>query len=119
MAPAKTMKNQTIDDDATEAMRRHANDAAGLMATLGNESRLLILCALTAGERSVGELNDLVPLSQSALSQHLARLRRQDLVVTRREAQTIFYSLRPGPVDRIIHVLHDIYCAPPTSSEQE
>ena len=91
-------------------MQDHASDAAGLMKALGNESRLMILCILAEGERSVGELNEMVPLSQSALSQQLARLRQQDLVKTRRESQTIFYSLTPGPTDRIIHLLHDIFC---------
>ncbi len=91
-------------------MRSHAGEAAGLMKALGHESRLIILCTLAEGERSVGELNELVPLSQSALSQQLARLRREGLVETRRESQTIYYSLVPGPADQIIHLLHDIYC---------
>ncbi len=94
-------------------MRAHAGDAAGLMKALGNESRLLILCALADGERSVGELNTIVPLSQSALSQQLARLRDQGLVQTRRESQTIFYALCPGPADQVIRLLHDIYCPTP------
>jgi len=91
-------------------MREHAADAAGLMKALGNESRLMILCLLAEGERSVGELNAIIPLSQSALSQQLARLRQQGLVSTRREAQTIYYSLSAGPADQVIHLLHDIYC---------
>jgi DNA-binding transcriptional ArsR family regulator len=91
-------------------IRRHATSAAGMMKTLGNESRLLILCALAEAEQSVGQLNDVVPLSQSALSQHLARLRDEELVTTRRESQTIFYSLAPGPVYQIIQLLHDLYC---------
>ncbi|MGI9203349.1 MAG: ArsR/SmtB family transcription factor [Woeseiaceae bacterium] len=95
-----------------EQMKIHATDAARLMKALGNESRLLILCMLAEGERSVGELNEIVPLSQSALSQQLARLRKQGLVATRRESQTIFYSLEPGPADKVIHLLHDIYCGP-------
>jgi len=92
------------------SMRPHAKDAAGLMKALGNETRLVILCTLAEGEHSVGELNEIIPLSQSALSQQLARLRREGLVKTRRESQTIYYSLTPGPADRVIHVLHDIYC---------
>ena len=92
-------------------VREHAGEAAALMKALGHEARLVILCSLAEGERSVGELNELVPLSQSALSQQLARLRREGLVDTRREAQMIYYSLREGPADRIIHLLHDIYCA--------
>ena len=91
-------------------MSEHAADAAGLMKALGNESRLMILCLLIDQERSVGELNELIPLSQSALSQQLARLRQQGIVQTRRESQTIYYSLAPGPADRVIHLLHDIYC---------
>jgi len=99
----------------TEQMQLHAADAADLMKALGNESRLMILCTLAGGERSVGNLNEIVPLSQSALSQQLARLRQQGLVTTRRESQTIFYSLTPGPVDRVITLLHDIYCSVPWS----
>jgi len=91
-------------------MQLHAADAAGLMKALGNESRLMILCLLAEGERSVSELNAIVPLSQSALSQQLARLRQQNLVDTRRESQTIYYSLNAGPADRVINLLHDIYC---------
>lgn len=92
-------------------MRAHAADAAKIMKALGNESRLLILCMLAEGERPVSELNDSVPLSQSALSQQLARLRQLGLVTTRRESQAIFYSLAEGPAERIIHLLHDIYCS--------
>ena len=91
-------------------MQSHAADAASLMRAFGNESRLMILCSLAEGERSVGELNEIIPLSQSALSQQLARLRSQGLVKTRRESQTIYYSLADGPADRVINLLHDIYC---------
>ena len=95
---------------AASDMQDHAADAAGLMKALGNESRLMILCILAEGERSVSDLNTIVPLSQSALSQQLARLRQQGLVSTRRESQTIYYSLANGPADRVINLLHDIYC---------
>ncbi len=91
-------------------MQAHAADAANLMRAFGNESRLMILCTLAGGERSVGELNEIIPLSQSALSQQLARLRREGLVKTRRESQVIHYSLCDGPADRVINVLHDIFC---------
>lgn len=106
--------NSAADQGRTiKQMRQHASEAANLMKAVGNENRLMVLCALADGERSVGELNELVPLSQSALSQQLARLRRENLVGTRRESQTIYYSLLPGPVEKVIHLLHDIYC--PTS----
>ena len=104
------MMNEQTDGENMEQMRLHASDAAGLMKALGNESRLMILCVLAEGERSVSDLNTIVPLSQSALSQQLARLRQQGLVETRRESQTIYYSLAKGPTDKIINLLHDIYC---------
>ena len=104
------MSKKSTRAPAAVDMQDHASDAAGLMKALGNESRLMILCVLTEGERSVGELNELIPLSQSALSQQLARLRQQGLVDTRRESQTIYYSLSSGPADRVINLLHDIYC---------
>lgn len=106
----KSLNKQWATGQPKLDMKLHAHDAAGLMKALGNESRLMILCTLAEGERSVGELNETIPLSQSALSQQLARLRSQGLVETRREAQTIFYSLANGPADKVIHLLHDIYC---------
>ena len=103
-------KDQPPGAGGASDMQAHAAEAAGIMKALGNESRLMILCLLADGERSVGELNDVIPLSQSALSQQLARLRQQGLVKTRRQSQTVFYRLADGPADRIIHLLHDIYC---------
>lgn len=103
-------QEQDAVTERIEQMRAHAPDAAGLMKALGNESRLMILCTLAEGERSVGDLNAMIPLSQSALSQQLARLRGQGIVKTRRESQTIYYSLSDGPADRVIRLLHDIYC---------
>jgi DNA-binding transcriptional ArsR family regulator len=93
-------------------MRAHAGDAVRLLKALANEKRLIILCMLAEGERSVGELNARLDLSQSALSQHLGLLREDGLVTTRREAQTIYYTLASGPSQRIIDTLHGIYCAP-------
>ena len=93
-----------------ENVQAHAADAAQLLKALGNEQRLLILCHLLDGELSVGELNQRVDLSQSALSQHLALLRELGLVATRREAQNIFYSLPDGPVVRVMALLQEIYC---------
>lgn len=79
---------------------------------MSNESRLLILCNLAEGEKSVGELQELVELSQSALSQHLAVLRRDGLVTTRRSAQSIFYSLASEPAKAIMATLYAYFCAP-------
>ena len=100
------------DFDLT-AMQAHAGEAAKLLKALANERRLQVLCLLADGERSVGEVNELLDLSQSALSQHLAVLRQEGLVVTRREAQTIRYSLAPGPAGEVIETLHGIYCGAP------
>lgn len=93
-----------------ELMRQNAAEAARLMKTLGNDSRLLILCYLDGRELSVSELNQHLDLSQSALSQHLAVLRRDGLVKTRRESQTIYYSLQGDKAKRLIHTLHELYC---------
>jgi ArsR family transcriptional regulator, virulence genes transcriptional regulator len=120
------MENDLADEGRSatteaEEMQAHAADAANLMRAFGNESRLMILCTLAEGERSVGELNEIIPLSQSALSQQLARLRRDGLVKTRRESQVIHYSLCDGPADRVINVLHDIFCStgtPPAKEER-
>jgi len=95
-------------------MAAHASEAARLLRALANPHRLLVLCVLSEGELSVGELNERVPLSQSALSQHLARLRADGLVDTRREAQTIHYALAPGPAVGVIRQLHSMYCCPPS-----
>ena len=97
---------------APELMEAHAADAAQLLKALANEQRLHILCNLLDGPLSVGELNQRLKLSQSALSQHLALLREMQLLDTRREAQTIFYSLPDGPVVQIMALLQDIYCPP-------
>jgi ArsR family transcriptional regulator, virulence genes transcriptional regulator len=93
-------------------MRSRAGDAAGFLKLLGNDRRLMILCELSSGERSVGALGQAVGLNQSALSQHLAKLRRRRLVKTRRNSQTVHYSLADPGVMRVIGVLYDLYCGP-------
>ena len=94
------------------SMQRNASDAVNLLKGLANESRLMIMCVLSEGESSVGQLNRRIHLSQSALSQHLAVLREQGLVKTRRESQTIYYSLADTAALDIIGLLHDRYCQP-------
>ena len=89
-----------------------ASVASNLLKVLANESRLLILCQLHGGEKSVNELEDLVGLRQSALSQHLAILRRERLVKTRREAQFVFYSLASNEAKAVMKTLFGLYCAP-------
>lgn len=97
------------------ALADHAGAAAALLRSLANPHRLAILCLLGDGELSVGAINDRLQamqsaLSQSALSQHLAVLREQGLVSTRRDAQQVFYAVQPGPALDIIRVLHGHYC---------
>lgn len=88
-----------------------AGEAAAIMKSLSNEARLLVLCHLSeASELSAGELTRRIGLSQSALSQHLARLRHEDLVATRKEAQTVFYRVADPKVRRVLEVLHELYC---------
>lgn len=94
-----------------EKLHDNTRRASGLLKAMSNEHRLLILCQLEGGEKSVGELVRLVGLSQSALSQHLARLRRDNLVRTRREAQTIFYSVASREALALLEQLQQLYCA--------
>jgi DNA-binding transcriptional ArsR family regulator len=104
------MKMTVPKDAGLDDMQQHAQDAAALLKALANENRLMILCTLMGGEMSVGELNEQVPLSQSALSQHLASLREAGLVSTRKEAQTVFYRLEGDEAAKVIAVLQSIYC---------
>ncbi|AFI84059.1 ArsR/SmtB family transcription factor [Methylophaga nitratireducenticrescens] len=91
-------------------MQTHAKAAADLLKQMSNEHRLMILCALGNQELAVSELNHLIPLSQSALSQHLASLRHAELVETRKASQTVFYRLKGDAAIRIIAVLQSLYC---------
>ena len=104
---AKPAAETRLDFDA---MKSKASDAVSLLKGLANESRLMIMCVLSEGEVSVGQLNQRIKLSQSALSQHLAVLREQGLVQTRRESQTIYYSLADSAALNIIELLHEVYC---------
>lgn len=91
----------------------NAEQAAQLLAAMANPKRLLILCNLVGGEMAVGALATTVDLSQSALSQHLAKLRALKLVKTRRDAQTIYYSLASEEVQAILETLYGLYCEAP------
>ncbi len=101
-----------IPDDAFPDLEAKAETAARLLATLANAKRLMALCHLLRGEKSVGRLAELVDLSPTALSQHLARMRDLDLVETRREGQTIYYRLASAEVAAILETLYRLYCAP-------
>ena len=94
-----------------QELKAHALEAAQLLKALANESRLMILCSLIEQELNVSQLNERLDLSQSALSQHLAWLRREELVKTRRNAQTIYYSLQGSKAEQVIKALQGIFCA--------
>jgi DNA-binding transcriptional ArsR family regulator len=96
-------------------IEKNAGVAANLLKALSNDRRLVIMCALFKGEKCVGDLEDIVGLSQSALSQHLARLRRDGLVMTRRDAQTIYYSLEDQSIKSMLRCLSEIYMSPSQS----
>ena len=103
-----------IDLDAIglERFQANAGNAARLLKSLSNENRLMILCQIGDSERQVADLLPLVGLSQSALSQHLARLRMAEVVTTRREAQSIFYAIADDRAGRILQVLAELFCEP-------
>lgn len=103
------MMNNETQIDITE-MRGNATQAAKLLKAMSNENRLLILCHLGEKEMSVSELNGFIDLSQSSLSQHLARLRKDDLVKTRRESQTIYYTIAHPSIVKLIAFLHSEFC---------
>ncbi len=92
------------------AMQDSATAAAELLKLLGNETRLMVLCHLNQKERPVGELESMVGLSQSALSQHLAKLRKSHAVKTRRDGQQIFYDIDDWRIRALIEVLYELYC---------
>ena len=91
-------------------MQENAKRATALLKSMANESRLLILCQLSQKEMAVGELAEFIPLSQSALSQHLSVLRHEGLVKTRRSSQYVHYSLDSEEVKAVIGVLYEQFC---------
>jgi len=103
MLPGEDMPLDVLEDRVEEAVR--------MLRLLANERRLMVLCHLLArGEMNVGSLADLVGLSQPALSQHLAQMRAEGLVATRREAQTSWYRVADPRVARLVDVLHGMFC---------
>lgn len=108
--------NEAVTSTRADAISRHAElkemteYACDLLKAMSNEWRLMILCHLSEGEKNVSELQELLGLSQSALSQHLAVLRRERIVRRRKEAQTVTYFLAGGDATAIMNTLHDIFC---------
>ncbi|MGA0613907.1 metalloregulator ArsR/SmtB family transcription factor [Paracoccus sp. KR1-242] len=102
--------NISQPDKATAALQDRADHVAARLALVANAKRLLILCELTKGERSVGALQVAVDLGQSALSQHLAKLREAEMVETRREGQTIFYRISDPDLGILMAALYEAFC---------
>ena len=111
MRPADAMKRADIADMNLGELQARALRASGLLKAMANPARLMVLCQLAEGEKSVGELESVVKLSQSALSQHLALLRSRGLVKPRREGQTIFYSLEGAEAPALLAALYEVYCS--------
>ena len=93
-----------------DKMQKSAKTATDLLKLLGHPDRLMVLCQLKTGEQSVGELSRNLGIKQSPLSQHLARMRHEGVVESRREAQTIYYSISGDKVTKVVGVLYDHYC---------
>ena len=91
-------------------LEKNAHKACDLLGAMANTSRLMILCQLADGEKTVSDLQPMIGLSQSALSQHLAVLRRRHVVRTRRSGQSIYYSLASAEAASVMHTLHDQFC---------
>jgi len=97
---------------SVDEMAQHAEEAARLLKLMANPNRLMILCRLMEQDFSVTELNEHLPISQSALSQHLAMLRKHGLVTFERDQQTLYYRLASPGVEAIVEVLYRLYCSP-------
>lgn len=108
------MSNMEVDFryQTLDALEAKAEEVAATLAAMANPKRLLVMCTLLVGEKSVGELAEIVRLSPAALSQHLGKMRALRLVSTRRDGQTIYYSLASAKVQAMLETLHRVYCAP-------
>jgi ArsR family transcriptional regulator, virulence genes transcriptional regulator len=105
------MKND-ISYETINPLEAKAEEVAATLAALANPKRLVVMCTLLGGEKSVGDLAEIVQLSPAALSQHLGKMRALKLVTTRREGQTIYYNLASTEVQAVLETLYRVYCAP-------
>lgn len=101
-----------------DVMEQAADQASELLKALANRHRLLIICQLIDGERSVGELAEFLGLRDSTVSQHLALLRKDSLVAARRDGQTMYYSIASEPAREVLKTLFQVYCAPKTQKSR-
>lgn len=100
------------DEEHLDAMAQKAAQATAMLKALSHEGRLMILCYLAHGEKSVTELEELLSLRQPAVSQQLARLRADEIIDARRDGKTIFYSIRDERAREIMTVIYDLFCGP-------
>lgn len=101
-----------IDLETTNPLEAKAEEVSALLTAMANPKRLLVLCTLLSGEKSVGDLAEIVRLTPAALSQHLGKMRALRLVATRRDGQTIYYRLASAEVQAVLDTLYRVYCAP-------
>lgn len=101
-----------ISPEEMDRMVENATTAANFLKAISHEGRLMILCHLVSGEKSVTELEELLSARQAAVSQQLSRLRLEGLVSTRREGKAIYYSLADERPRRVLEVVYDLFCAP-------
>ena len=110
-AKASSMKTDILDK-TIHPLEAKAEEVSATLAAMANPKRLLVMCTLLAGEKSVGDLAEIVQLTPAALSQHLGKMRALRLVSTRRDGQTIYYSLASAEVKTLLVTLYQVYCAP-------
>lgn len=110
--PTDTIQYNNTAPLTSDEMAEHAEEASQVLKSIANPNRLMILCSLIESEKTVGLINQEVPLSQSALSQHLARLRAENLVVSRKEGQAVHYRIRDPRIVQLMTRLYELYCAP-------
>ncbi len=108
-----------MDPEELGKMMSSASDASALLKAISHEGRLMILCHLVTGEKSVTELETLLHARQAAVSQQLARLRLEGLVVPRREGKTIYYSLCDDRPRQILEVIYELFCSVPEPAPRE
>jgi len=101
-----------MSDDELDALVDKATNASAFLKAISHEGRLMILCHLVSGEKSVTELEDLISARQAAVSQQLSRLRLEGLVIPRRDGKTIYYRLADDKPKRVLEVVYDLFCSP-------
>ncbi len=109
-ATASAVRDRDLAEAEIAALAQHAQDAAGFLKVLSHEGRLMILCHLVEGEKSVAELERLLAVRQPSVSQMLARLRLEGVVEARRDGKAIYYSLADDRARRLIEIIHDMFC---------